>query len=146
MRKDIFKQSALALMMAGSLIVLGATANAQGRRDRDYRDYGPVEATGNIDRNKNGIDDRYEAYGQVDLNQNGIPDSWEGYHQDGPNRGHYSNDGYYGNSGYYGNRGANDGYNGNWGNRGYYGNRGYDNVDLQRGYSDGLSRGRDDAL
>src|SRR5215831_19504193 len=79
MRKDIFKQSALALMIAGSLIVLGATANAQGRRDREYRDYGPIESTGNIDRNKNGIDDRYEAQGQVDLNQNGIPDNQENH-------------------------------------------------------------------
>jgi hypothetical protein len=79
MRKDIIKKVALALVLVGSSIVgLSATANAQGRSNRD-RGSGPVEATGNIDRNRNGIDDRYEAQGQVDLNQNGIPDNQEGY-------------------------------------------------------------------
>jgi hypothetical protein len=79
MRKDIIKKVALALVLVGSSIVgLSATANAQGRRNGD-RGSGPVEATGNIDRNRNGIDDRYEAQGQVDLNQNGIPDNQEGY-------------------------------------------------------------------
>jgi hypothetical protein len=122
MRKNIFKNGAFALVLMGSFAFgLSATANAQGRRDRD-RGYGPVEATGNIDRNRNGIDDRYEVNGQVDLNQNGIPDNQEGY------------------------RGRGRGYNGSWGNYGQYGNRGYNNFDFQRGYSDGLSRGRDDAL
>jgi hypothetical protein len=123
MRKDIFKQSALALVLTGSLVFgLNATANAQGRRGD--RGYGPVEATGNIDRNKNGIDDRYEANGQVDLNQNGIPDNQEGYGRYGRDRG----------------------YNGNSGQWGGWNNRGYNNGDYQRGFSDGLSRGRDDAL
>jgi hypothetical protein len=123
MRKDIFKQGALALVLTGSFAIgLNATANAQGRRDRD-RGYGPVEATGNIDRNRNGIDDRYEANGQVDLNQNGIPDNQEGYGRYGRGRG----------------------YNGNWDN-GQFGNRGYDNFEFQRGFNDGQNRGRDDAL
>ncbi len=124
MRKDIFKQGALALVLTGSFAIgLSATANAQGRRNRGD---GPVEATGNIDRNRNGIDDRYEANGQVDLNQNGIPDNQEGYGRNGRGRG----------------------YNGNW-NNGQFGNRGYNNVnnfDFQRGFSDGLNRGREDAL
>jgi hypothetical protein len=125
MRKDIIKKVALALVLVGSSIVgLSATANAQGRSNRD-RGSGPVEATGNIDRNRNGIDDRYEAQGQVDLNQNGIPDNQEGYRGRGRS-----------------NNGGNRGY----GNHGGYANGGYNDGDSQRGYSDGLSRGRDDAL
>jgi hypothetical protein len=121
MRKNIFKQGALALVLTGSFAVgLSASAHAQSRRNRGEA---PVEATGNIDRNRNGIDDRYEANGQVDLNQNGIPDNQEGYGRNGRGRG----------------------YNGNW-NNGQVGNRGYNNADFERGYSDGLSRGRDDAL
>ncbi|MCI0664455.1 MAG: hypothetical protein L0220_25630, partial [Acidobacteria bacterium] len=91
-----------------------------------------------IDRNRNGIDDRYEANGQVDRNQNGIPDSQENYDRSRRNRGDYRNDGWYGNRGY-----GNDGWYGNRGN----GNYGYgvNNAEFQKGYSDGLDRGRKDA-
>jgi hypothetical protein len=116
MIKDISKKGASALVLMGSFIVGSASlnvGNAQTQREqRSTR--APVEGTGNVDRNRNGIDDRYEAQGQVDLNRNGIPDNQEGYSRNGRNRG-------------------------------YNGNRGYNNGDFQRGYSDGLSRGRDDA-
>lgn len=116
MIKNISKKGASALVLMGSFIVALASfsiANAQTpREERSTR--APVETTGNVDRNRNGIDDRYEAHGQVDLNRNGIPDNQEGYSRYGRNRG-------------------------------YHGNRGYNNADFERGYSDGLSRGRDDA-
>jgi len=140
MKKDMLKKGIVSLALAGGFILgTGALniANAQGRDrridpQRRNGDYGQVESTGNIDRNKNGIDDRYETRdGRVDINQNGIAD------QDEQN----------------GRFGRNPGYNGNYGNRGY-GNRGYDNYggygvnnfDYQQGYRDGLDRGRDDAL
>jgi hypothetical protein len=132
----------VSLALTGSFILgVGAftSAHAQdwrwGRQRRDGN-YGQVDRNGNIDRNRNGIDDRYEAYGQVDINRNGIPDSQENYDRNRRNRGYYGNDGYYGNRG----------------NNGYYGNRGYDNYgygvnnsEFQKGYRDGLDRGRKDA-
>src|SRR5215470_8316124 len=46
------------------------------RRNDGY--YGPVDRNGNIDLNRNGIDDRYETRdGRVDINQNGIADQDE---------------------------------------------------------------------
>lgn len=148
MNKDKLIKGIVSLTLAGSFVLAAgafSTANAQGRhrerqrrveQPRRNRSYGPVESTGNIDRNRNGIDDRYEARGQVDINQNGIPDNQERYNRYGRNRGYNVNRGYYGNGGYYG-------YNGYYGNRGVYG---YNNSDYQRGYRDGLDRGREDAL
>jgi len=138
------KKVIVSLGLVGSLIIgmgLFSSANAQGRRGERQRNIerrggsnGQVESTGNIDRNKNGIDDRYETRdGRVDINQNGVAD------QDENNRRYDRNRGYYGNDGYYGNRG--------YGNDGYYGNRGYNvnNAEFQKGYRDGLDRGRKDA-
>ncbi|MBS1787308.1 MAG: hypothetical protein JST85_06290 [Acidobacteria bacterium] len=129
------KRNLLSLALTGSVIVgLGAFSNAaaQGRQRRDAPPQrgGQVESTGNIDRNKNGIDDRFESRdGRVDMNQNGIAD-------DNENFGRYDrNDRYRGDQGYYGNRG-------NYGNGDYRYNN---NADFQRGYRDGLDRGREDA-
>jgi hypothetical protein len=118
MKIGILKKGVISVALTGSFIVgMGAfdSANAQDPRNRRNR---PVENTGNIDRNRNGIDDRYEVNGQVDINQNGIPDNQERY-------------------GRYGRDRRNDRYDSN---------RGYNNGDFQRGYRDGLNRGRDDAL
>jgi hypothetical protein len=96
MIKNISRQGASALVLMGSFIVGSASfgiANAQTPREERSKS-APVEATGNVDRNKNGIDDRYEVKGQVDRNQNGVPDSQEGYSQNGRNRGHNGNKGY----------------------------------------------------
>lgn len=136
------KRNMLSLALTGSFIVgLGALSNAdaQGRQRRDIPQrggQGQVESTGNIDRNKNGIDDRYESRdGRVDMNQNGIADDNENYGRYGRDRGYYGRDRGYGNQGgYYGNRGNN----GNWG----YNNN---NFDFQQGYRDGLDRGQEDA-
>lgn len=142
------KRNLLSLALTGSFIVgLGALSNAdaQGRQRRNEQPQrgGQVESTGNIDRNKNGIDDRFESRdGRVDMNQNGVADDNE-YGRYGQNNGRYGrNQGYdnrgYGNQGNYGNRG-NYGY-GN-GDYGYNNN----NADFQRGYRDGSDRCREDA-
>ena len=113
-------------------------SNDDGRRNGGYGQVNPV--TGNIDNNRNGIDDRYETRdGRVDLNQNGIADQDENYRRydnRGYGNGRYGNNGYYRNDGNY----RNDGYYRNNG----YGNYGY-NAELERGYRDGLVRGREDA-
>src|SRR5689334_9897422 len=137
---NTLRKTILSVVLAGGFI-LGAgvfsTANAQDwrwNRQRN-RDYGQVDRNGNIDRNRNGIDDRYEVNGQVDINRNGIPDNQEGYYRNGRNRGY---NGYYGTGGY-----RDYGY---YGNGGYYGGGyGYNNYDIQRGYRDGLDRGFEDA-
>ena len=133
MKKEMLKKGVVSLALAGSFIVgVGAfdSANAQdprwnrqGRIEQPRRNgnNGPIESTGNIDRNKNGIDDRYEVNGQVDINQNRIPDSQEHNGRFGRDRDYY-------------------------GNNGNYGNRGYNSFDFQQGYRAGLSRGREDAL
>jgi hypothetical protein len=145
------KTGLVSLALIGSFILgVGAFSSADAqdwrwerqRRIEEQRrngNYGPGDRNGNIDRNRNGIDDRYEAYGQADINQNGVPDSRENYGRSRRNRGYYGNDGYYGNRGY-----GNDGYYGNrgYGNDGYYGGN---NSEFQKGYRDGLDRGRKDA-
>ncbi len=146
------KRNMLSLALTGSFIVgVGAFSNAdaQGRQRRDMPQrggQGQVESTGNIDRNKNGIDDRFESRdGRVDMNQNGVADDNE-YGRYGQNNGRYGRNRGYGNQGAYGNRGyGNDNY--GYGNRGY-GNDDYgynNNADFQRGYRDGLDRGQEDA-
>ena len=132
------KRNLLSLALTGSVIVgLGAFSNAaaQGRQRREAPPQrgGQVESTGNIDRNKNGIDDRYESRdGRVDMNQNGIADDNERF---GRYERNDRNDRNHGNQGFYGNRG-------NYGDGDYRYNN---NADFQRGYRDGLDRGRDDA-
>ncbi len=121
------KKSIVTLMLAGGFILsIGAFSNAQaqdGRWNRSRR----VEQN-RRDRDRDGIPDRYETRrGQPDFNRNGIPDRVE------RNRGYNRNGGYYGNDGYYGNRG--------YGN----GNYGYNNSEFQKGYHDGLNRGREDS-
>jgi hypothetical protein len=137
------KRGIVSLALVSAFVLsIGAfsTANAQGwRRDRD----------------RDGIPDRYETRrGRPDFNRNGVPDQWE------RNRGNYGTDrnrngvddryennrygnrsyGYGRNDGYY----DNYGYGRNGGNYGY-GNNGYNNEDYQKGYRDGLHRGRSDA-
>jgi hypothetical protein len=98
----------------------GRWERGRDRRERGRNDgyNGHVDRNGNIDRNRNGVDDRYE------------------------NNGRYRrNDGNYGRNDRYGRNypyGRNDG---------YYGNGGYNNNngEFQRGYRDGLDRGRKDA-
>jgi hypothetical protein len=114
MKKDLVKKGIVSMALTGSFIVGAGLINNANAQDPRYDRRRPVESTGNIDRNRNGIDDRYEVNGQVDRNQNGIPDNQERY-------GRYGRD------------------------QRYNGNRGYNNGDFQRGYRDGLSRGRDDA-
>lgn len=152
MKLKSWKTTTISLGLAGAFMLSAGLTNsanvsAQGaRRDRvdrqqrnnDYRrngGYGQVNpVTGNIDDNANGIDDRYETRdGRVDINQNGVADQDENYRRYDNRRngnGRYGNDGYYRNDGYYGNNG--------------YGNYGY-NAEEQRGYRDGLVRGREDA-
>jgi hypothetical protein len=84
---------------------------------------GGVDENGNIDRNQNGIDDRWETRdGRVDRNQDGVADQEDTYDR-------YSrNEPIYGNGGYY----ETDNY-------------GYNDAEFQKGYRDGLNRGRSDA-
>lgn len=78
-----------------------------------------------IDRNQNGVADGYETRRTgVDRNRNGVDDRYEN-----DPRYRNGNGGYYGNDGYYGNNG----------------NNGYNNAEVQKGYRDGLDRGRKDA-
>jgi hypothetical protein len=143
MKKDMLKKGVVTLALAGSFMIgLGAfdNANAQVRRRVEPQrngGYGPIESTGNIDRNKNGIDDRYETQGQVDINRNGVPDSQENYGRFG--QGPYDQRGNYDRFERNGRGLGNDGH--------YeYGNRSIvNNAEYQQGYRDGLSRGRDDA-
>lgn len=84
---------------------------------------GGVDENGNIDRNQNGIDDRWETRnGRVDTNQDGIADDAEGYDRYGRNQPYYGNGGDYRNGDY-----------------------GYNDAEFQKGYRDGLNRGRSDA-
>lgn len=143
MKNNKLQKGIASLALLGSFIFTVAAfgnANAQDwrwerqrRAEQQRRNgaYGPVDQNGNIDRNQNGIDDRYEAYGQVDRNQNGVPDNEEGYQE---NYGYGRNRGYYGNN------------RGNYGNDGYSENRGYgnNNYEFQQGYRDGLDRGQED--
>lgn len=134
MKMSTLKKGIVSMALTGSFILgVGAisSANAQNRdwerqrRIEQQRRGGVVESTGNIDRNRNGVDDRYETRdGRVDINQNGIADQDEGY--DGP---YGRNGGYYGNNGHYGNNGY-----------------GRNTAEFQKGYRDGLDRGRSDAL
>jgi hypothetical protein len=142
MNQRNWKTSVVSLGLAGAFMLSAGLANSvfaqDWRRDRNQRNdvnrrnggYGQVDpTTGNIDNNRNGIDDRYETRdGRVDINQNGVADQDENYRRNDNRR---SDNGRFGNDGYYRNNG--------------YGNFGYNNAEFQRGYQDGLNRGRDDA-
>src|SRR5215210_5918168 len=95
-----FKKTAFGIALAlGFVITTGlsslTTVQAQDRRGGQRgASNDQVDRNGNIDRNRNGIDDRYETRdGRVDRNQNGVAD--ENERSNSRNR---RNDGYYGNN------------------------------------------------
>lgn len=105
MKSNILKKGIASLALTGSFILgVGAFSNADAQDWRYQRqrrmNCGQVDRNGNIDCNRNGIDDRYEVNGRVDRNQNGIPDDNERY---GRNRGYnsYRNNGAVRQVGYY---------------------------------------------
>lgn len=116
------------LMVAGFTLAAGSTAQAQYRRDHDNdryrrerdRDWRRNRNTNIYDRNRNGVDDRYERGSVYDRNRNGVDDRYE-------------RNGGYGTYGGYGNRG---GY-------GTYG--GYNQAAYNQGYQDGVNTGSSDA-
>ena len=138
MKLNTWKTSFVSLGLAGAFLLgaglsSSATVSAQGwRRDRDEREHRDRDRYDNrrdrdwddrVDRNHNGVNDRYErdrAY-RIDRNRNGVDDRYEN------NR--YGYDPYYRR------------------NDGYYDNYGYgtNNSEYQKGYRDGLDRGRQDA-
>jgi hypothetical protein len=117
------------LMVAGFSLAAGSTAQAQYRRDRNRdgiddryernRDWRrDRNRSRNVyDRNRNGVDDRYERGTVYDRNRNGVDDRYE-------RNGNY---GTYGNNGRYGNYG------------------GYNQAALDQGYQNGLNTGASDA-
>ena len=140
------RRYAFGLVVAASLTVTGLSSvqaqdgrwdqnrrndsqNDRWERGRDRREQGRNDGyNGQVDRNRNGVDDRYEnnrnsridRNGNIDRNRNGIDDRYE-------NNSRYGrNDDYYGNGGY--------------GNYGGYGN----SAEMQKGYRDGLDRGQED--
>lgn len=127
-----WKTTLLSLGLAGAFVLSAglsstATASAQDwrrdRRDNDrYDQRRDRDWDRRSDRNRNGVDDRYERNrnNRIDRNRNGVDDRYEN------NR--------YGYDPYRRNRGYDDNY-------GY----GMNNGDYQKGYRDGLDRGRKDA-
>jgi hypothetical protein len=121
------------LMVAGFSMAAGSTAHAQYRRDRNRngvndryernRDWRrDRNRNSNVyDRNRNGVDDRYERGSVYDRNRNGVDDRYE------RNGGYY---GTYGNNGRYG---------------GYGNNGGYNQAAMNQGYQAGLNTGASDA-
>ena len=109
------------LMVAGFSLAAGSTAQAQYRRDRNRngvddryerdRDWRRDRNRNVYDRNRNGVDDRYEQRGVYDRNRNGVDDRYE----------------------------RNDGYYGTYGNNGRYG--GYNQAAMKQGYQAGLNTG-----
>jgi hypothetical protein len=119
------------LMVAGFSLAAGSTAQAQYRQDRNRngvddryernRDWRRERNRNVYDRNRNGVDDRYERGSVYDRNRNGVDDRYE------RNGGYY---GTYGNNGRYG---------------GYGNNGGYNQAAMNQGYQDGLNTGARDA-
>lgn len=111
----------------------------QQRNDRDRRN-DESDRRGQYDRNRNGVDDRYENNRNVnvDRNRNGVDDRYENNRNGSIDRNRNGVNDRYENNGRYG---RNDGYYGNDGNRGY----GYNSAEEQKGYRDGLDRGQKDA-
>ena len=107
------------ILLAGSFLLSTGTASqvqAQGWRWERQRQYEEQRRREEIWRQRQ-IERQQRGYYGIDRNRNGIDDRYE-YNRYG-----------YGRSGdYYGNYG--------------YGNYGYNNSDYQRGYRDGLQRGR----
>src|SRR5690349_12452001 len=107
MRSNTLKKGIVSLALTGSFILgVGAfnKADAQDWRHQRQRrmNCGQVDRNGNIDCNRNGIDDRYEVNGKVDRNQNGIPDQNERYGRRGYNNyNNYRNNGAVRQVGYY---------------------------------------------
>jgi hypothetical protein len=116
------------LMVAGFSLAAGSTAQAQYRRDRNRngvndryernRDWRRDRNSNVYDRNRNGVDDRYERGSVYDRNRNGVDDRYE----------------------------RNGGYYGTYGNNGRYGNNGgYNQAAMNQGYQNGLNTGASDA-
>ncbi|HVG31038.1 MAG TPA: hypothetical protein VM864_15110 [Pyrinomonadaceae bacterium] len=134
---------ALALLCAfGFTLAAGDTAQAQYRQDRGRRESNRDwrrdrrdrdRGRGNVyDRNRNGVDDRYERGSVYDRNRNGVDDRYErGSVYDRDRNG--VDDRYERNGGYYGNNGG-------------YGNGGYNvaQIAANEGYRDGLNTGASD--
>jgi hypothetical protein len=170
---------AVALLCAlGFTLAASGTAQAQYRHDRDRRESSRdwrrerERNRGNVyDRNRNGVDDRYERGSVYDRNRNGVDDRYESGSVYDRNRNgvddRYENssvydrnrngvdDRYESGSVYDRNRnGVDDRYerNGGYGNSGgYYGRGGYGNngyniaqVAADQGYRDGLNTGASD--
>jgi hypothetical protein len=120
------------LMVAGFSLAAGSTAQAQYRQDRNdgryhrdrdrdgRRDHDHDRNRNVYDRNRNGVDDRYEQGSVYDRNRNGVDDRYE-------RNGTY---GGYGNNGRYG---------------GYGNNGGYNQAAMNQGYQNGLNTGASDA-
>jgi hypothetical protein len=109
------------LCALGFTFIAGGTVQAQYRRDRDRREDNRDWRRDRrdrdryvYDRNRNGVDDRYERSTVYDRNGNGVDDRYE------------RNDGYYGRGGY--------------GNRGYN----VAQYAVEQGYRDGLNTGASD--
>lgn len=147
MKSKTWKTSIVSLGLAGAFVLSAGLADSaqvaaqdsrqereQQRREEQLRRQGwdgRVDRNGNVDLNRNGVDDRFEnnrdGYRhRSDRNRNGVDDRYEYGRQ---RSGRYDNGGgYYDNDRYYGNGG------------------GYRNSEEeQKGYRDGLDRGRKDA-
>ena len=103
------------LMAAAVFTVLGTSAQAQYRRDR-YDDRYERNRDWRRDRNRNGVDDRYERGNVYDRNRNGVDDRYE-------------------RNGSYGTYGAYGGYNQAAVNQGYQAGLNTGASDAQRGQS-----------
>jgi hypothetical protein len=138
----------LGLVVAPGLSSLSSVQAQDGRYGQNRRNDGRIDRNQNgtddryesnrgVDRNRNGVNDRYETNRGVDRNRNGVNDRYERNRRVDRNRNgvndRYENNGRYDNRGY-----GNDGY---YGNNGNYGN----SSEEQKGYRDGLRRGREDA-
>jgi len=98
MRTDNLKKTIVSLALTGSFLIGAGAFSATSAQDRRYQrqraNCGQVDRNGNIDCNRNGIDDRYEVNGKVDRNQNGIPDQNERAGRRGYNNYRYNDNNY----------------------------------------------------
>ncbi|MBK8315512.1 MAG: hypothetical protein IPL01_16430 [Acidobacteria bacterium] len=186
--QNIKKHAFGLLVMAGLTISVMPSAQAQGwqwprgtdrrgqsqQQDQRQRNdgYGQVDRNGNIDHNRDGIDDRYQTNrdpridrnGNIDRNRNGVDDRYENNRDPRIDRnGNIDRNRNGVDDRYENNRdpridrnrnGVNDRYENNgryrdndrYGYGGYgNGNYGYNNGEMQKGYRDGLDRGQEDA-
>ena len=147
----------LSLMTVLGLSNASSVQAQNGRWDRTQRNDGWIDRNRNgvddrnetnrrIDRNRNGVNDRYESRRPIDRNRNGVNDRYEAdrnrngvsdaYEVDRNRNGVYDT--------YEVDRNRN-GVNDRYENNGRSGNYGYNSAEYQKGYRDGLQRGREDA-